>query len=603
MTMKARKISWIFLLGAFICAGCGGEGGPGDTFDLKSGETSAEEFTANYYEGKGGYVISDYRGDATEVWIPDQITQNGITAPVVEIGEYCFARRANLKSVYLCDSVRLIDRFAFLDSGLTYLYTTPFLLSYAEDAFTNSNLKFFEKDGVSYLPGRLGKYGYAMAFKGEENATVNLPEECEAVYDNVFTLNQTIVGTANLKAFGGISQTAHYQMSWSTHSREITKVGDNAFYGAKNLESLHLAAPYSWIGQGAFANSSLSSIKVPDTISRIGDRAFASCASLTLFDVEKKEIPPESRAARTGAIGSEVFTHCSSLKTAHIPSFVSTMGSIVFFECENLYDIYYQFYDVEDFIALSGQNFYGARVHLLTRDGQEITEITVPSSFKELKEYAFSGCCYLTSITLSDSVETIGQFAFAFCSALVHVDLGNGLKTIGLYAFHECPKLAEVVIPASVSKVDYWLFSRATIERVHIPAWYAGSYGATKIKELAITGSGEIADAAFKGDTAVESVIIEGASVIGEYAFMGSAIVTCVLPSGLSQIKSEAFENCDNLTKIFIPASVTKMGWWAFSGCLNTRIYCEAEKQPSTWNSQWNPNHCYVTWGASGLPE
>ena len=37
----------------------------------------------------------------------------------------------------------------------------------------------------------------------------------------------------------------------------------------------------------------------------------------------------------------------------------------------------------------------------------------------------------------------------------------------------------------------------------------------------------------------------------------------------------------------------------AFKECDNLTIYCEAESQPASWDSSWNPDNRPVVWGAT----
>ena len=46
-----------------------------------------------------------------------------------------------------------------------------------------------------------------------------------------------------------------------------------------------------------------------------------------------------------------------------------------------------------------------------------------------------------------------------------------------------------------------------------------------------------------------------------------------------------------------IPNSVTSIGYYAFYGCINLTIRCEANDKLSDWNEHWNPNNCVVVWG------
>lgn len=64
----------------------------------------------------------------------------------------------------------------------------------------------------------------------------------------------------------------------------------------------------------------------------------------------------------------------------------------------------------------------------------------------------------------------------------------------------------------------------------------------------------------------------------------------------LEIIGESAFEGCINLETIVIPKSVTKIGKNAFKNCDKLTIYCEIDKQPDTWDKNWNPNNRPVIW-------
>ena len=97
----------------------------------------------------------------------------------------------------------------------------------------------------------------------------------------------------------------------------------------------------------------------------------------------------------------------------------------------------------------------------------------------------------------------------------------------------------------------------------------------------------------------MESVEIpSGVTSIGNYAFRNCTSLTSVLiPDSVTSIGSYAFYNCSSLVSIEIPSGVTSIGSYAFSGCSMLKIYCEAESQPSGWNTSWNYYNRPVVWG------
>ena len=91
----------------------------------------------------------------------------------------------------------------------------------------------------------------------------------------------------------------------------------------------------------------------------------------------------------------------------------------------------------------------------------------------------------------------------------------------------------------------------------------------------------KIASYAFDGNTLIKSVDLgHSVTAINACAFRGyssatSSLVSVIIPSSCITIGSNAFQYCN-------------------SGCV---IHCEAESQPSGWNSSWNSSSATVDWG------
>ena len=72
----------------------------------------------------------------------------------------------------------------------------------------------------------------------------------------------------------------------------ITKIGDYAFKGCSGLTSLTLPDGITEIGDGAFSYcSGLTSLTLPDGITKIGDGAFSGCSGLTSIYVYAEKVP------------------------------------------------------------------------------------------------------------------------------------------------------------------------------------------------------------------------------------------------------------------------------------------------------------------------
>lgn len=72
---------------------------------------------------------------------------------------------------------------------------------------------------------------------------------------------------------------------------------------------------------------------------------------------------------------------------------------------------------------------------------------------------------------------------------------------------------------------------------------------------------------AFKDETRVDTVVLPaGLTTIGDGAFMGAKVHAVVLPESLTRLGRSAFQDCDELGHVTVPAGVTELDMWTFSG-------------------------------------
>ena len=318
-------------------ASCGNSSGGGDG----GNSTPVSDFSLNYYEAHHGYFIEDYTGKESEIYIPKEATIEGRNAPIVGIKGYAFSKRTNLTSIHLSENVHTIENFAFADSGLKKLYVTGFLVNIEPYALDNCPLELTERDGVKYLPGRYGDCGYAISYSGLSYKEITLPDECEGVYDDVFVADQEIRVSSHMQCFGSIGEKAGYMskdQSWNFVDyipNTVTKAGNNAFrHSPAGPKDVVLSNGCDFIGDYAFARGcdgnsvgcvSIQTISVPETVTRIGERAFWGCPSL-----EKINLP-----SSITSIGAEAFSFCFALTSIVIPKSVETIGDRAFASCMN----------------------------------------------------------------------------------------------------------------------------------------------------------------------------------------------------------------------------------------------------------------------------
>ena len=188
---------------------------------------------------------------------------------------------------------------------------------------------------------------------------------------------------------------------------------------------------------------------------------------------------------------------------------------------------------------------------------------------------AFENNVKLKKIILPDTIEHIDNFAFAGCTALEYIDLpsslkymqkdvfsGSGIRTLDLtdtalktFACVDCPNLESVKLPKNLWLLDpYCLKNTPKLKSITLP------------DSLDYIGLND-----FVGSSIESIKIPKKVYCIGESAFENTVINSVEFESGskLETIDKSAFKGCNNLKSIVIPASVTTIGAYAFSGCTN----------------------------------
>lgn len=135
----------------------------------------------------------------------------------------------------------------------------------------------------------------------------------------------------------------------------VTKIGAGAFGGC-SVKQLKIPNSVTSIGESAFSELwGLKTIKLPKNLKEMGKFTFSDCIDLTSITIPDgvTNIPNYTFKGCSGLksvvlsknvtyIGEGAFSGCSGLKSIELPEAVERIDDIVFLGCENLKEIYFK---------------------------------------------------------------------------------------------------------------------------------------------------------------------------------------------------------------------------------------------------------------------
>lgn len=256
-------------------------------------------------------------------------------------------------------------------------------------------------------------------------------------------------------------------VTFADKGKGLKTIGMYAFADCSSLESIDLSnSSITEIPENAFSNcTSLKTVKLPPTVTKIADDAFADCKKL-------EEIQGLSNC-KISEIGKDAFAGCYNLKTfdissatitslpdticsnmyaltsIHLPKTLTSIGTSALEGCKKLEEIT----GISDCKLTSiGANAFASCSALKEVDLSK-------SSFTALPASAFAKDTALTSVKLPDSLTEIGEKAFVGCGAMEKIDLSNTkLTTIGKNAMAEMNNLMYINLPDTVKNVGQSAF-------------------------------------------------------------------------------------------------------------------------------------------------
>ncbi|MBR5855570.1 MAG: leucine-rich repeat domain-containing protein, partial [Paludibacteraceae bacterium] len=230
---------------------------------------------------------------------------------------------------------------------------------------------------------------------------------------------------------------------------EMTKIGDYAFYKCTEVTSINMPTTLTAIGEKAFAQDTKLACEIilPASMTTIASRAFFNCQAVTAFHIEATTPPtiPNDAFERTTA---PIHVPCGY---GHVYGKHTQWGELNLEMCELLQDNVYYY-------PIDGHTARAVTYHSNPTDTIVIPSAVVidgvPRTVTEVADFAFTDCDDLPAIYFSEGLEYIGERAFVRCYGLQGtIVLPATLETIGERAFSYCNNVDRYTIQAMTPPV------------------------------------------------------------------------------------------------------------------------------------------------------
>lgn len=374
------------------------------------------------------------------------LTEIHIPESVFYIGQYAFNNCRSLENIYI--NVAFLDDYAFYNcKSLKNLEISDEILEIRgirQEVFVGcplTNIKYYASVPASADRNIFSDDVYSSAILNMPNASLDVIKATTPW--NLFT--NIIAGGSSESSgedfeYGGIKYTVLSEEELTCETKAGTYYPNENIHIPANVCSGTIVIPnmvykdnigYNviQIGEGSFYNNDITSISLPNSVTKIDRAAFAGCKLLHTAQLSNT----------LKSIGISGFSGCESLLTIKLPDSLESIDTWGLSDC-GLVSI-----EIPESCGLDNWGIFS--------NCKNLTSVKLPKTLKRIYGYVFEDCESITEITLPEGVMSIGNLCFKGCVNLKKINNTESLTEIGAGAFSGCESLESFLIPASIENI------------------------------------------------------------------------------------------------------------------------------------------------------
>lgn len=369
----------------------------------------------------------------------------------------------------IATNITTIASYAFSGCGFTNA-TIPAGITNIGDApfYGCTQLKAIsvnaQNTNYSSLSGVVFNFGQTTLVEfpgGSISSTYTIPSTVTSLADDAFLDCSSLTGLTIPNSVTSIGQEDFENCTGLTSvsiGSGVASMGSNSFEGCTKLTSITVSAQnlyYSSLNGVLFDKPQVTLLQyplgaggtytVPNGVTSIAANAFYLSGSLSGL------VMPNT----VTNIGQMAFAACSALKSATIPGSVNTIPYGAFLSDRDLTSVI-----ISNGVANIGSNAF--------ESCSALTSITIPGSVTNISSAAFYLCTSLSSLTISNGVGSIGTSAFTL-DPITRLVVPASVTNIADDAFFDCTKLTGVFFSGNAPTADSTVFEAESPTVYYLP--------------------------------------------------------------------------------------------------------------------------------------